>query len=338
MKKTLIALAALAMVAACNKAEVVEINNQAITFGQAFVDNATKAIDPSFGESNLIKEFNVWGTVTGNSGNSINLYNGASVYDEEPTYGVAYACEQTEYWIPSATYNFVAIANATSVSPATGMPTSISYTADGVKDLLYTKVGTTVTTDASATPSQNLVAFTFNHLLSKVHFNFTNASGNDKCIFKIKDIKIASGHFASGTYTIANNTWGGTTAATEALSFGNGTNATDKAAEAAEITNGNSVTSNNAKLIIPGAQTLTVSFTKEFYYDADGAGSASFPVLMKTETVSSPLVVANGTAAAYTFTANGSYVINVELTAGLEITFTVNKCENWDNDTTISIP
>lgn len=347
MKKTLIALAALSTLAiACNKAEVIDqAPRQAITFGEAFVDKATKAIDPSYGTNTLIDEFNVWGTVTGNTNNAMNLYNGATVTRGDAAYGSAFNCEQTEYWIPSASYKFVAIANATSVTPTTGMPTAINYTADGTTDLLFTKTGVDVTTDASATPTgvndNGCVAFTFNHLLSMVYFNFENTSGNDKCIFKVEDVKI-SGQFASGTYTINGSSWGSQTEATTVLTFGNATGATVSTAadDAIAIENSSTVTSHQARLIIPGEQTWTVSFTKKFYYDTDGTLTDSD--LMSTEEVSTPLVVdENNAAKAYTFAENNVYVINVELKAGAEITFTIDK-ENWndwnDPQTSIDIP
>lgn len=309
-----------ALAASCNKAEVIEVNRQAIAFGEAFVDNATKAIDPSFGTKNLIDEFQVWGTVTGNSGNSLNLYNGAKVTRGDVAYGDAFNCEQTEYWIPSATYNFTAISNATSVAPATGMPTAISYTVDGTSDLIYAEP-VTVTTDAAATPAQNPVQFTFKHLLSKVRFTFTNES-DSKATYKISNIKI-SGLTEKGIYTIGAATpWANDDTGTTELTFGNATNAiTDTETAAQEITNATPVTSHFERLILPGEQDLTIAFTEEFYYNG---------ILMKTTDVTKTLT--------HTFAANGAYNIAVTLKSGAEITFTVGSMTGWDADTNISIP
>lgn len=325
MKKTLIAIMTTAALAAsCNKAEVIEVNRQAITFGEAFVDNATKAIDPSYGDNKLVDEFNVWGTVTGNTGNTLNLYNGARVFDATPTYGVAYDCEQTEYWIPSATYDFVAIANATSVGPATGIPATINYTVDGTSDLLCAEP-VEVKTDVSAAPTtgvnvNNCVAFTFKHLLSKVLFTFTNAS-DAKCTYKITNIAI-SGLTEKGTYTISNSSWANDGTGTKSLSFGNATNETSESAtDAQSITNATPVTSHFERLILPGEQDLTIAFTEEFYYNG---------ILMKTTDVTKTLT--------HTFAANGAYNIAVTLKSGAEITFTVGSMTGWDADTNISIP
>jgi hypothetical protein len=321
-------LAAVVALAACSKEQtIVADRGDAIGFGAPFVENSTRAIDPSYNASNLIKEFNVWGTVTGNTtGNTINLFNGARVYDTTPTYGVAYDCEQDEYWLPSATYNFVAIAGHNGVTPATGMPATISYTANGTTDLVYTKTAKVVTTNAASTPSENPVAFTFNHLLSKVHFAFYNTSATANTVFQISNIKV-SGQYTSGTYTIGATTpWAATgpLAVADAWSFGNATNSTTDNAAAditTAFTEASPMTSNYARLLIPGKQTIKISFTKTQYYDG---------VKMNTEPVEKELT--------YTFAENGAYVINVELKSGGIIDFSVGSLDGWDDDTNISIP
>lgn len=316
MKKFFIAIVALAATA-CSNNDIISIDRQAIGFGNAFVDNATRIEDPSYGTDKLIKEFYVWGTVKGNTGNTLNLYNGARVYDNSPEYGTAYTCDQPEYWIPSATYNFVAIAGHNSVEPATGMPTAIKYTANGTTDLIYTKTGVTATTNAEAVPksgvnANKVVAFTFNHLLSKIHFEFVNASGSDKCKFEIADIKVY-GQNAAGTYDIANQTWtaNGTIAVDAAWNFGG----------AANITDGATVTSDKAFLFVPGNQTLNISFTKKFYYN---------DTLSNTETVTATLT--------NNFVANGAYVIKATLKSGKQIDFSVGSLGGWDEKTSITIP
>ena len=313
MKKIFVAIVALAAAVACSNDDIISIDRQAIGFGNAFVDNATRIEDPSYGADNLIEEFYVWGTVKGNTDNTLNLYNGARVYDNSPEYGTAYTCDQTEYWIPSATYNFVAIANATSVTPATGFPETISYTANGETDLIYTKVGETVTTDDKAVPSQNPVAFTFNHLLSKVHFNFTNTSSSNLFTFDITDIQI-SGAYASGVYTIGAATpWAATGSTT--FNFGSATG----------VTTTTSQTSTDARLIIPGEQTWKVSFTRKTYYNGN---------LMSTDSYTGD----DAYTLNYTFVENGAYVINVELSAGVPVSFTVGNLVGWDSETTVTIP
>ena len=326
MKKVIFALAAVVALAACSKEQtLVADRGDAIGF-DSFIENSTRAIDPSYGTTNLIEEFYVWGTVKGNAmADAMLLYNGAKVYDTTPEYGVAYGCDQTEYWLPSATYNFVALAGHDSVTPTTGMPATISYTADGTKDLIYTKEGETVKTNPQSVPDTDdvndnkCVAFNFNHLLSKVHFKFTNASKSANYKFIIKDIKV-SGQYTSGTYTIGAETpWAatGAVAATDAWSFGTtGTTA---------IAQNKNATSDYARLFIPGKQKLTISFTRELWV-ADETSPRSTDTITSEE----PLEV--------DLKENGAYTISVTLDAGTAISFTLDALGGWGSDTNISIP
>ena len=327
MKKVLFALAAVVALAACSKEQtLVTPQPDAIGFGTPFIENSTRVTGSEF---TSVDSFNVWGTVKGNAmTDAMLLYNGAKVYDTTPEYGVAYGCDQTEYWLPSAEYNFVALAGHSGVTPTTGMPATISYTANGTKDLIYTKVGETITTNPQSVPSgvngNGCVAFTFNHLLSKVHFKFTNNSGSANYKFIVKDIKV-SGQYTSGTYTIGATTpWAatGAVAETNAWSFGHATNATTEDADAADILSGTPVTSNYARLFIPGAQNLTISFTRELW-KTDGTSAIS------SDPVKVPLTT--------TFAENGAYVINVGLTVGAPISFTIDTLDAWAAEQNITV-
>ena len=314
MKKVIFALAAVVALAACSKEQtVVADRGDAIGF-DSFIENATRA---AAGDFTTVSSFKVWGDVTGNIDDSnddyIFLYNGASVTKDDKAYGAAWTCEKTEYWLPSATYNFMAIAGATSVDPATGaFPTKITYEANGSTDLLLSdKV--IVKTDGKSIPTgvndNGCVPFTFKHLLSKVYFNFTNTSTSGNSTYKISDIKIA-GAKKEGTYSIAE---GWTSVSDDAVatpfSFGSVANT---------ITKGASATSANACLFIPGDQNLTVSFTPIYNGNEDEPFSASLT---------------------RKFEANSCYVINVELKGGVPISFTIEQNDmKWDNKTDISIP
>ena len=286
-----------------------EAPRQAIAFGDVFVDNATRAAADDF---KSVDAFKVWGNVAGNTGN-IFLYNGANVTRDGATNGSAFKCDQTECWIPKATYNFLAISGANSVDPATGaFPTEITYEATGSNDLLISEY-VQVMTDAKSMPvsgvnDNDCVPFTFSHLLSKVYFKFTNTSLNDKCKFVISDIKI-SGAKATSTYDIENEVWADATGTANDFTFGN----------AGTIAKDQSSYSDNACLFIPGAQTLTVTFTQQFLYNGEATNTP--------ETITATLN--------HTFAANGCYVINVELEAGATITFTTEVVDRWDDDVTI---
>ena len=324
MKKLIFALAAVVALAACSKEQtVVADRGDAIGF-DSFIENATRAAADDF---TSVDSFKVWGNVTGNAG-SIFLYNGASVTKDDKAYGAAWTCEKTEYWLPSATYNFMAIAGIsgeTTVTPASGaFPTKITYEANGSTDLLLSEY-VTVETDRTAMPTTGVIVdkndnnnkcvpFTFNHLLSKVYFNFVNNSTSDKYKFVISNITI-SGAKASGEYSITDKNWTSVSGTAAALDFG--TTGTTAIAQNA------SAPSANACLFIPGAQTLIVSFKQKTY---------SGDKLMGEDTITAPLSTS--------FDANGCYIIKVSLSAGMPISFTVEQdgLSGWDNNTDISIP
>lgn len=318
MKKVLFALAAVVALAACSKEQtLVTPQPDAIGFGQPFIENATRAVANEF---NSIDSFQVWGDVTGNAGN-IFLYNGALVERNGAADGAAFKCSsQTEYWIPSATYNFMAISGANGVTPTTGFPTTISYTATGSNDLLLSEYVEVKTNDKAAPTTgvngDNCVPFTFKHLLSKVYFNFTNASTSDKCSYVISDIKI-SGAKASGEYSITDKKWTSVSGEADALNFGTTGNTA--------IAQGKSATSDNAHVLLPGEQTITVSFKQKFYFNG---------TLMSETPDNAPITKELTT----TFAPNGAYVINVNLQTGSAITFTLEKLTGWDDETTVTIP
>ena len=322
MKKVIFALAAVVALAACSKEQtVVADRGDAIGF-DSFIENATRVTGKEF---TTVDSFQVWGTVKGNAMNSpMSLYNGALVERNNAVDGAAFTCNsQTEYWIPSATYNFVALAGHNGVTLANDMPETISYTANGTTDLIYTKEGETVETTPQSVPdnvnTNGCVAFNFNHLLSKVHFKFTNASKSANYKFIIKDIKVY-GQYTSGTYTIGAETpWTATGAVAEANAWSFGTTGTTAIAQNKDAT------SDNALLFIPGKQKLTISFTRELWV-ADETSPRSTDIITSEE----PLEV--------DLKENGAYTISVTLDAGTAISFTLDALGGWDNKTDISIP
>ena len=303
MKKFFITIVALGTLISCSKDEVVNMSKMPIAFGGTFVDDTTRALDdPSYGEGKLIDQFTAWGIVTGNVGSS-NLYggDGTVVSRGSAAYGSPFNSDEQEWWIPSATYRFAAVANHESVTLTNGLPSSITYTADNT-DLIYAQP-VTVTTSDSAEPEQSTgtsnvgvnengcVTFVFSHLLSKVYFTFVSTSQP----LAVTDVKV-TGHFAKGTYTINDQQWSETTLATTALSFGNADG---------EVTTEGTTTSQKACLIIPGQQTWTVSLNQ---------GDEK-----KTATLTD-----------FVFEPNKAYNILVTLQGASQITFTVNNLEAWD--------
>ena len=137
MKKTIIAVLALASVVACNKSEVLETTPQkAISFENPFVENSTKAIDPSL-TATTFNEFLVYGTITKEDA-SANIFSGVTVSKNisdnkgttNATYGTwGYGSQYTQYWVENNDYAFKAIAGVESTAITTDatlkMPTEI---------------------------------------------------------------------------------------------------------------------------------------------------------------------------------------------------------------------
>ena len=320
MKKIIFAFAALAAITACNKAEVVDVTpDNLIGFDAPFVDNATKALgEKDYSGTKELTGFKVYGTVTGNAA-TVNLFDavqinrGAAGFGDEWSYANT---DDVEYWVPSCSYSFAAVVDGTvSDKDAYGMPTVISYSI-GEGDLLYATAS--ASTSASGTPSgvtdDGYVAFTFNHLLSKVYFTFENGFDNDDYKYKVNEVTI-SGFANDGTYTIgAQDPWTlGEDPTPEALSFGT----------LGVLDSDATVTSNTDHLVIPGEQTVTISFTYDVIFKDEKI--SSFPVTHVLENQE--------------FAQKTVYNINVTLPAlGNEIKFTVTgKPDDFSTDGSINI-
>lgn len=283
-----------AAVTACNKAEIIETNRQAITFGEAFIDNATKA-DYSSGKA--LEKFNVWGAVTGNQ-NTVNLYSGAEVTGKIGDQ--TWTCNQTEYWIPSASYTFTALADATNVI---NMPAKVGYSISNKGDLLLATAE--ATTDANGIPTgtsidDGVVKFTFRHLLSKVFFKFSyGVENNTRYEFNVKSISL------SGLTETSNYVFG------TGWEIGTGTGTLTFGTTAANVTDQVSQNSTESHQILPLTQSLTATITYDVIYDDK--------VIMIDRTQSA-------SATNVQFAENTVYCLNVSIPApGQPIQFSVNS-------------
>lgn len=332
MKKTLFTILAVAALAACAKEEVVNVNHESIAFDNTFVDNATKAIDPSITTLTL-DGFTVYGTTQGNETGApiVNIYSAVPVsgsvtsvdQNGNATAGNwTYADQFTQYWIADNTYNFAAVKNGTVGTDSNGMPSSLAYDAATQTDLLYAEA--TATGKASGNEA---VAFTFSHLLSKVKFSFQNtsaASTNPNYTYKVTYIEISGvGLTASCDVTdFPDYEWGTPVtyyAADAPLTFGhivaNGVAANEDAVKV-----GSQVTklSNYERLLIPGNYTaMNVKARIALLY-----GDAEVDVLNYDKTVTVNLEGGN----AYNFVLTGSI--------GEPIEFTVTKVKEWVENST----
>ncbi|MBO5901596.1 MAG: fimbrillin family protein [Alistipes sp.] len=298
MKKIIFALLAVAAMVGCAKEEVIELNREQIGFGEVFVDNATRA-DYSSGKP--VEAFKVYGTITALE-NTAQIFNGANVTRGSKADGEAWGCDNVQYWMPNAVYNFAAIVDGEAVA-TTALPVTINHTvADGAnnKDLLYATA--TVETDETAAPDNvngnGVVAFNFSHLLSKLQFNIVNATNQT---YQVTEIRV-TGVAKEGVYTVNGGTWAQSGVTTTELTFGTATVAggdTEPASETRQI------------LPLPVAQTLNVTITYDVMSGDDVVGT-----LTKEGTITQ------------TFAKNTVYAVTATLT-GSAIDFSLGTVGGW---------
>ncbi|MBQ9137033.1 MAG: hypothetical protein IJX65_00155 [Alistipes sp.] len=317
MKKTLFFALAALLFASCAKNEVVELNREAISFGDAFVENSTRAEDKTYGAVDL-EAFNVYGAVTGTKG-TITIYNGDNVTGEVGN--DVWSCTgNQQYWIAGATYDFAAVVDAT-VAPATGMPTTLTTVADTdmhFKDMLYAQK-----LDYLGKASENdKVNFIFEHLLAKAFFTVkSNTEGG--YYYSVK--KITVNNFATGTYTIAyadanadgkdDGTWAGTTA--QDVEFGNIENVRKSDADGK--------TNATQQLLVPTTGDFDVTFTVELWNDNGDAEDVLLSTKNETIPVSQDLLK----GCVYNF--------GISLSVGELIQFTVTTDPAWAGTTPVTV-
>jgi hypothetical protein len=260
MKKTLFAVLALAAVAACNKAEVVEQNPaNAIAFDNVFVDNATKSVaDPSITKATL-EDFAVYGFVEGAT-----LFDGVQVSKAITNSELTksdWKYSGTQYWIAGANYNFNAVAPMTNggwtKEDATKDATTLSFTNNGTTDLLYA-----LATQQGKVSGNEAVAFSFRHVLSKVKFSFENGYNATNATICVKNVKIINAYNKANVVLDAASAWSGQEGTLE-LAFGAAVNEgadDDKTKDGVQVSNqpdafayNTTLESYNELLLIPGA-------------------------------------------------------------------------------------
>ena len=303
MKKLFTILAVAAAVVACQKNEIVSLDKgEAIAFGNAFVENAVRATDPSY-SANDIESFVVYGTA-----NNVVIYPGTTVTKDAADYGKAWTCPVKQYWVAGAAYKFVGIVdgdkeNVSQTTTVDGMPTTISYTADGQTDLLCQTITKTANTDGT---SNGLVAFNFQHLLSKVNFTVKTTTTADNYSFLVKNIKFEGN--TAGVYDIATAAW-------KNDSFTTGTTTLSNLTLAATANATSELT--DELLFLPG--TYSVSFTVDILANGQPITSTNYP--------------AQGQTSSYTLDAANAYNFVVNVAVGELIQFTVTKQPEWATPT-----
>lgn len=305
MKKLFIAIVALAAAAACSNVETVSLNQEAIAFDNAFINNSVRSVEtPGYSQANIFNDFAVYGFVEGAS-----LFNGvkvakSGVTNNELTSDWKY--EGTQYWIAGANYDFYAVAPFNggwavkeNTTPAATGATLTFTTTDGTQDLLYTNI----VEKEGAVSGNTAVAFNFKHILSKVKFSFKNGYNASAATIKVKDIKITNA-YKTGEVALANAaSWSNQDVEENfTLNFGMATDAeeTVDAQENVEVAYayGKTYESQNERLLIPGNKEWNISFVVELL--VSGQKIATYSHTAK---------------ATIDFQPGNSYDINAEITA-----------------------
>ena len=309
MKKIILAAMAFASLAACTKETTVDVAREEITFGNAFVDNSTKAdaaSDPSYsttGKGVALEQFNVYGAVNG-----VNIFAGNTVTKGEAAYGSAWSLTGAkQYWIAGADYKFVGVVDGnktgvTVITPdAAGLPETITYTADGATDLLCD----VVIVDNAASP-YGLVAFNYTHLLSKINFTVKNTTDASAANYRfvLTSAKLTNA-YESAEYDVNADAW---TPAENMREF-----------LLENLTINSNATQYHSKevLLIPGSA-VGVSIAAEIQA-SDDDGQTWKKVSDVTKTFSNVVTLAKSTA----------YNFVVELGVGTEIQFTAVAMPDW---------
>jgi hypothetical protein len=322
MKKIFIAVLTVAALASCSKEQTVNVNkSEAISFENAFVENATRATDLT---TTNLQDFGVYGTVA-KGGNTALIFNNTKVYKGDK--GFQYDVPQ--YWIAAADYTFTAIAPYIdpqaetkwwSYNPATTTLSFDNEAAAAEQDVLFAYAAKATETELTEQNTQP-VAFIFKHILSKIAFKFENTFADGNTTLSIYNVKI-NNTAKKGTMAInagVDQAWNGT----DNLVVPFGTQLDDvNLNKAAAIGNGANLVVNH-QYIIPAEREYVITFDVDLYQA--GVYLATYNHEIK-KTIN--------------FAKNGNYSLNVKLAPNTvdpdndilyPIEFTVEDIDDWDS-------
>lgn len=324
MKKSVFWMAAMAAavsMTSCSLDEVMETAEVRSIGFDAFADKPSRADLEAFPHNN----FSVFGAYSNNTGTS---YDQPVFVGREVTKGKDgnWTYENPELWVPNVKYRFAAVAPHTAGSTfdyENQQYTLPEITVDGTTQNQIDYMTATVV-DVDET-TRNAVPFTFNHILSKVDFKFTMATGEDanpwssNATIKIKEIMLT----ANTTNTYTNNVWGESkTEGQFTLSLSGNT---------LETSYNGTVTDSQAStpwLVVPQSNSdRTVSITCDVYNGSN--------VLIKKDATATATIAENATS----WAANTYYTYTLKIGTDITdtnpyITFTVSGVNGWTTGST----
>lgn len=328
MKKLfLIGLAATVMLTSCSNDETVDmVQSKAIGF-ESFVNKSTRATDIT---NKNISKFSVYGFV-----NSV----GGQIFTNETVTGSGTGANgnwnytNTQYWTAGQKYYFSAIAPAENpqwtyeVNNTTAGGIITFANGDGTQDLLYDYSGEIECTEPV---NQGKVGFTFNHLLARVKFNFSNAMPNENTTLVVRNVTINDAN-SKATCDVANEgkTWELTNDNTKGeLVFGNAGTMDNK------ITQGTPIATDH-KYMIPQNLGYKLNFVVDMYQGTE---------LVKSFThtdVDVPVVnMVAGNSYMFTAELNQDNIGGGEDEKLYSIKFNVTSVDEWEdwNGNTVTVP
>lgn len=207
MKKTLfISLASLALVSCSQDETVATMDRAAIEFDKVFIENSTSSRASTDITSANLTDFAVYGSVVKGEQKG-NIFKKQKVAG---TQAGGYTYSPAQYWIPSASYHFTAIAPYEGAKwtytckaedeseygtrqAQFGTITFDNHSAGAEQDLLWAYK--TATTAASFTQKPEAIGFSFQHMLSRAKFTFKNGFAKGSNIsLKVKNVTITNAH------------------------------------------------------------------------------------------------------------------------------------------------
>ena len=339
MKKIFVAMLALAAATACSNDELVSVNQEAIGFDNAFINNSVRSVnDPSYSNTNMFADFAVYGFVENAS-----LFNNVEVEGPDWTY------TNTQYWITGAKYNFAAIAPfangksgvfsvaADADNNYVGTTTLPFTNVDGTNDLLYAQNAQIV----GAASNNSVVEFDFRHILSKVKFSFENGYNASTATIKVYDVKIENAYkTAKATLGVNSTDWINQNDYTLVLDFGAATDREDTTT-AEDYAFGTTYESNNERFLIPGTAPSVTYEVKDAEGNKSEVTANAYMVTFKVDLLVNGTKIKDYAHTAYVEfapVAGYSYDIKAEINAENidpaneqePIEFTVTNIGGWD--------
>ena len=175
-------------------------NKLAIEFDNAFVENSTRAADIN---ADNLADFGVYGSIANTNGTGLTFDN-TKVYKD----GDVYKYSPAQVWANNATYTFVAFAPYTNAQWSYAVTNNQAYNgvitfnnaaAKANQDLLFAAKDRTTGIIES---KPEAVALTFNHMLSRVKFHFTNSfHAGSNVDLEITNVTIKDAH-STGTLAV----------------------------------------------------------------------------------------------------------------------------------------